>query len=496
MELPDQHFYEFGPFRLDLAQRCLLREQEIVPLAARAFDVLAVLAGSHGRVVAKDALMERVWAGSFVEESNLTVTISAVRRALGDSPAEPRFIETVPKRGYRFVAPVREVSVESAACEGGPADVTMRERTRSRLVVEAGPEEVGAPARLALAARAAPRASRVAFSAAAAVLIGLGALSYAGGFGPARPAPAAPSDEAREAYLRGRYFWNQRSAAGLSKSVTCFRRAIDLDPGYALAYSGLADAYVFDLSDWPKAAETARKALDLDPTLAAPHATLGFGLMFHEWDWEGAERELKLAIEIDPEYATAHQWYATWLAARGRLEEAGQQLREARRLDPVSLSILADQAQVAYFERDYDRAAALCREALELDPDFVWAHIHLSKVYAHTQQAAAYYEARRRADALSGAPADWLAALDASAPGGRDAMLREAIRAYEARPVAVAYAVAECYAHLGDRERALDWLERAVAERNFYLVYAKVEPTFDGLRRDPRFQEVVRRVGS
>jgi tetratricopeptide (TPR) repeat protein len=333
---------------------------------------------------------------------------------------------------------------------------------------------------------------RVAISAAA-LALALGVLAYGGASESRRG--ETPSDEAREAYLRGRYFWNKRSAVGVARSVTLFRRAIELDPEYALAYSGLADAYVFDLSDWPKAAETARKALALDPTLAAPHATLGFGLMFHDWDWEGAERELQLALELDPRYATAHQWYATWLATRGRLEEARQQLAEARRLDPLSLSILGDQAQLAYFERDYARAEALCREALDLDPDFVWAHIHLSKIYAHTGQPAELYAARRRADVLSGAPPEWLAALDESAPRGRDAMLRAAARHYEAHPIAVAYAIAECYAHLGERDLALDWLERASDERNFYLVYMKVEPTFDGLRREPRFQEVARRVG-
>jgi DNA-binding winged helix-turn-helix (wHTH) protein/tetratricopeptide (TPR) repeat protein len=483
MELVARHFYEFGPFRLDLSQRCLLREHELVPLPARAFDVLAVLVESGGRVVLKDALMDQVWAGSFVEESNLTVTISAVRRALGDSPSEPRYIETVPKRGYRFVAPVREVTVEKGAL--GAADVTVQERTRSHVVVE---EEIATPAALP-----AGRARRVAISALAALAIALGALAYGGASESRRG--EAPSDEAREAYLRGRYFWNKRSAAGVARSVTLFRRAIELDPDYALAYAGLADAYVFDLSDWPKAAETARKALELDPTLAAPHATLGFGLMFHEWDWEGAERELKLALERDPRYATAHQWYATWLATRGRLEEARRELGEARRLDPLSLSILADQAQLAYFERDYARAESLCREALDLDPDFVWAHIHLSKIYAHTGQPAELYAARRRADVLSGAPAEWLAALDESAPRGRDAMLRAAARHYESHPIAVAYAVAECYAHLGERDLALEWLERAADERNFYLVYMKVEPTFDGLRREPRFQEVARRVG-
>lgn len=477
MSLRTEEFYEFGPFRLDAVERRLLRDGETVALTAKAVEVLFALVENSGRTVSKEELLSTVWAESFVEEANLTVNISALRRALGEGPSEHRYIETVPRRGYRFVAAVHRIS-------GGPAEAA------AELLPPSLPPPSPAPARWV--------AGTVTLSVVA-VVFALVAFPTSRGEAPVRSedaGPRPPKAEARNAYLKGRFFWNKRSAAGLQKSIACFREAIELDADYALGYAGLADAYVFDLSDWPKAEEAARKAIELDPSIAEPHASLGFGLMFHRWDWEGAERELRQAVVLDPRYATTHQWYATWLAARGRLDEAKAQLEEAHRLEPLSLSVITDLAEVAYFEHDYDRSIARCREALDIDPDFVPARLQLARTYLIKQMEPDSFAERIRVLELTGHPPEQSAPLRAAFEReGLTGVLREETARFEAEPVSAAYAIAQNYAALGDHEGVLYWIRRAYEERNFYLLYMKVDPLFDQHRRDPRFQEVERLVG-
>ena len=187
------------------------------------------------------------------------------------------------------------------------------------------------------------------------------------------------SMQAYEAYVAGRFFWNQRTSAGLYKSIDYFERAISRDPAFALAYAGLADAYAFDLEQWPKAESSARKALQLDDTLGEAHASLGFVRM--AWDKGTAEPEFKKAIELSPRYATAHQWYAIDFASRGRMSEAKEEMRQALALDPYSASINADMAQMYYFAHEYDLAAQQCQRALAIDPNFLNTHINLHDIY-------------------------------------------------------------------------------------------------------------------
>jgi DNA-binding winged helix-turn-helix (wHTH) protein/tetratricopeptide (TPR) repeat protein len=484
-----RHTYEFGPFSLDLEDRCLERDGEVLPLTAKAFDLLLTLVERRGRVVTKDELFDTVWAGSFVEESNLTVSVSALRRVLGDRPSASQYIETVPKRGYRFVAPVREVAEtcdEQTTVEG----VMTHERTRAEVVIE----EV-----TALAPRTAtqPLARRAVVAGAAAVFLGLGAFTV--GFGVrTRPGAGTENPEARAAYLKGRHYWNKRTADGLSKSVASYRRAIEVDPNYALGYAGLADSYVFDLSDWPKAEAAAHKAMDLDPSLAAPHATIGFGLMFHQWDWVGAERELRRAVELDPEYATARQWLATWLLAHGRLEEAKRELDDARRIDPLSVSIITDQAALAYFQHDYERAIALASEAIELDCDAIYARGFVANCYERLGRGEEFIGARRSYREAT-KNAEGLAEDEAAyRSGGIKAVCLADARMNEAEwrnPDQFAYAIAQGYACAGEYDVALGWLERACQIRCFAMLYVKVDPVFDEIRRHPRFAAVEGCVG-
>ncbi len=483
-----RHIYEFGPFTLDVEDRCLARDGEVLPLTAKTFDLLQTLVERRGHVVTKDELFDAVWAGSFVEESNLTVCVSALRRALGDRPSASQYIETVPKHGYRFVAPVREIAEERETVETADG-VTIHERTRAAAVVV---EEETAPR-----AAARPLARRVVLAGAAAALLGLGAFAYGTGERPRRAA-GTEQPEARMAYLKGRHFWNRRTADGLSKSIVLYRRAIELDPSYALAYSGLADAYVFDLSDWPKAEAAARKAMELDPSLGAPHATIAFGLMFHQWDWAGAERELRRAVELDPEYATARQWYATWLLAHGRLEEAASELDAARRLDPLSVAIITDQAALAYYQHDYERAVAIAAEAIELDREAIFARDLVMCCYERLKRGEEFMTALRASREATNA-AGRLAEDEAvyRTGGIRAVCLAEARMNEETwrNPDQFAYAIAQSYARAGEYETALGWLERACQNRGFPLLYIKVDPVFDDIRRHPRFAAVERCVG-
>lgn len=468
-----RHVYEFDSFVVDLEERCLESDGEVVPLTARSFDLLVALVEGRGRVLTKDELLETVWTDSVVEEANLTVGVYALRRALGDSATEPRYIETIPKRGYRFIADVAETTDEIAPPDGA------RPVAPSQTVVRA--------------VRPARRAALVVL--AAVVVVAVAAVVYTATSASA-PAPHAVDPAARVAYLRGRHFWNQRTANGLSKSIAYYRRALEIDPDYALAYAGIADSYVFDLADWPKASAAARKALELDPSLAAPHASLGFGLMFHQWDWAGAERELLRAIELDPSYATAHQWYATWLEAHGRLEEARAELDRAEQLDPTSASIVADLAELAYFEHDYDRAVARAREALDLDPEMMSAHLCLVRAYERQGKDAEWMAARREMAARTtygeAAVEDDRAAF---AAGGMNAAIRRDVERSIQSPGMYRYEIARQYAILGETDHALDWLERAVEHRGFFLVYVRVDPVFEPLRRTDRYREIERRVG-
>ena len=465
--------FEFGPYTLDAAEHRLSCDGEAVALPPKAFATLVVLVENAGHVLSKNDLLDAVWPESFVEEASLTVTISTLRKILGERGRGDRYIETVPKRGYRFVAPVRSVAP--------PAE----------------PDPAQAPASPTATARAPRlRALTLALALAAAALVAAVVVMRPGATSPPHVVQAGTAgDEAREAYVKGRYFWNRRDGEGLFKSMACFKQAIDRDPGYALGYAGLADAYAFDLVRWPEAESLAQRAIELDPTLAEPHATLGFIRMFWQWDWDGAEQELQLAVDRNPGYATAHQWYALLLAARGRGAEARERMALAARLDPVSLPIAADAGQLLYFDRDYDRALDQCRRALELDPRFINAHVYMERIYLQKGMHDEAFAAMLAAAEIGGVSADRRARMRVWYEGrGMGHVLAEHAAELAASPTQF-YARAERHARLGEREQALACLERAVDEHNLEVVFVGADPVWDELRSDPRFVEVVRRVG-
>lgn len=312
------------------------------------------------------------------------------------------------------------------------------------------------------------------------------------------------SPEAIKHYVQGRYWWNKRGP-GLLKSIAFFSQALDADPTFAAAYSGMGDAYVqlgyasiLAPSDaFPKARAAAVRALDLDPSLAEPHATLAYVHMYYDWDWKGAEQEFKRAIELDPNYATAHEWYGLFLAAMGRFSEANSHERRAKELDALSTPIAGTAAWVLYNAREYDAARSELKIALRSDSTFALGHLYLGRVEEATgnyTRALAEYEA-------AGPLRSWVPILAAKGHvlglvGRRKEAqaLLSRLDSMSKQQYVTAYGVALIYESLGQKDSAFAWLERGVRERTNWLVWLNRDPRWRTLRRDPRFKSLVRQV--
>lgn len=311
---------------------------------------------------------------------------------------------------------------------------------------------------------------------------------------------------ALDLYVRGRYWWNKRGP-GLLTSIDFFTKALDVDPRFALAYSGLADAYVqlgyaslLRPDDaFPKARAAAQRALELDSTLAEPHAALGYVKMYYAWDWSGAEQEFRHALALDPSYATGHEWYGLFLAAMGRFDEAIVEERRAQELDPLSTAVAGTSAWVQYYGGRFDAADRELRVVLREDSNFALGHFYLGRVdesRGDLKAALGEYDAtgplrrwvptiaaRGRVLALTGRTRDartTLAVMDSMSRRG----------AY-----VTAYAVALVHGALGQNDSAFAWLDRGVAERSHWLVWLNRDPRWESIRDDARFAALVKRVG-
>jgi adenylate cyclase len=314
--------------------------------------------------------------------------------------------------------------------------------------------------------------------------------------------------EAYHHYLRGRYFWHQRDdpqrrEENLRKSLDYYQHALAADPGFALAYAGMADSYASLAGRMPpdeayaQAKTAALQALKHDETLAEGHVALARILVFHEWDWAGAGRAYRRAIELGPSYATARQWYGMYLLHLGQGDGALREIRLAQRLDPLSISVNSDVGRVLYFTRSYDEAVTQWRSILELDPNSADARLYLGLTYL---QKGMFQEARVEfehwAELRREAPTALLAYMHAAAGDRAEAQrLLEGLLS-DAPPRGVpAAAIALIYGQLGDRDNAFRWLDRAVEERSSFLLFIKVSPRVDPLRSDPRFRELLQRIG-
>jgi TolB-like protein/DNA-binding winged helix-turn-helix (wHTH) protein/Tfp pilus assembly protein PilF len=313
------------------------------------------------------------------------------------------------------------------------------------------------------------------------------------------------ASEAYELYLKGRYFWNKRTKQGLQQAIEYFQRAIDKDPAYARAYAGLAETYALmggysglpPTGFIPKARAAAQRALELDERLPEAHTALAVIAQTYDWDWPTAEKEYRRAIQLNPNYATAHHWYAECLALQGRFDEAFPQIENARQLDPLSLIIATDYGAILYFSRQYDRAIEQLRGVLEMEPDFPRAHM---LVWAYAQKGL-FAEALDDAEAYQrreNAPWSWVMIAYVSGRSGDQAKARLALKRLEQPgrngPLdTLAFAVA--YIGTGENDKALVELEKAYRGHSSSLTALKVDPIYDPLRGEPRFQELVRRIG-
>jgi TolB-like protein/DNA-binding winged helix-turn-helix (wHTH) protein/Flp pilus assembly protein TadD len=313
--------------------------------------------------------------------------------------------------------------------------------------------------------------------------------------------------EAYEAYLKGRYFWNKRTAEDLEKAVDYFNLAIARDPNYAAAYSGLADTYAL-LGDWeyaamspkeamPKALFAARKALQLDDRLGEAHASLAFCLEGFDWDFAAAEKEFQRAIDLNPGYATAHHWYAWHLSLVGRNQEAIAEMEKAVSLDPVSPVVNADLAELLLIARRPDESTLQSRKTIELNTGFAFAHNQLAQAYIQKQMFGAAIAELQEAISLGGNSPIFVANLARAYAGSNQkaeatALLNDLKKRSDPKSPLVVE-IAMIYVALGDKDQAMIWLKKGFEERFNPGVLER--PCFDELRPDPRFQDLARRIG-
>jgi TolB-like protein/class 3 adenylate cyclase/Tfp pilus assembly protein PilF len=315
---------------------------------------------------------------------------------------------------------------------------------------------------------------------------------------------ATNSPDAYLNYLRGRQLWNQRTEKSLKQAIDFFNNALKIDENYAMAYTGLADSYatlaflefMAPHEADPKAREAAEKALSLDGQLAEAHTSLGLIKFQYDWDWKGAEQELKKAISINPSYAPAHHFYADYLKAMGRFDEALTEIEQAQALDPLSLAISTGVGHVLYLSRQYDEAIVQYQRAVDLDPDFMISHVWFGRPYLEKgmyEEAIAELETAVR---LSGESTLALAMLGhglASAGRSEEAMeILEKLKERSKRQYVPSYWIAVIYNGFKDKEQVIHWMKKAYEERSSWLVWTNVEPRFDWLRDDPDVAELLK----
>jgi DNA-binding winged helix-turn-helix (wHTH) protein/Flp pilus assembly protein TadD len=504
----------FGVFQVNLAARELRKHGVRIRLSGQPFSILSILLEKPGEVITREEIRQRLWSSdTFVDfEHSLNSAIKKLRAALGDSSENSRYIETVPRLGYRFIAPVEQVS----AMAPSPANVSV---VTDRSAVPAATVEV-----------AGKRRWQVFLGLSIVLILALGTYfawsvfrshaqpqSKSAGEIHAAPKgnesvrsnqpPLSPkSAEAHELYLKGLYFWNKRSVPGFQQAIEYFQQATTVDPNYAPAYAGLANSYtlltayasVSAALYMPQARAAALRALELDEGLAEAHTALALIVQNQDWDWQTSEKEFRRAIELNPNYATAHHWYAEHLMWLGRFDEALRESERARQLDPLSLIIAADYGAILYFSQQYDRAIEQFRGVLRKDPNFSRAGLIVYPYVEKGMFAQALGEAELFRRLYGEGPWYWSELAYIYGRAGQTERARRDLEKLEklsrqgqVNPVTM------LWAHLGtgNKEEALADLEKAYSEHFGILTTLKVEPAFDPLNSDPRFQDLLRRVG-
>ena len=629
----------FGVFELDLRSGELRKHGLRVRLQEQPFRLLEMLLERPGEVVTREELQKRLWpADTFVDfDHGLNKAINKIREALGDSAESPRFVETVSRRGYRFLAEVKDSEVPARNPELGaqprppvippaapdhpypPDEVAeIKNPSLSRawkisvlllLLVAAvlvirklhsWNRPVAAIRSLAVlpfeslsndasqdyfadgmtdelisdlgqisALRVISRTSVMSYKHARkplpeiarelnvdAVVEGtvlrsgnevritaqlidaladkhLWSQSYEGelrntltlqndvaraiadqiriNLSPQEQAALKKvrvvNPESFQSYLKGRYFWNKRTAEALNVARVYFDQAIEEDPTFAQAYSGLADTYSL-LGDWqyavmtpkealPKAKASAIKALELDTALGEAHNSLAFCLDGFEWDFEGAGKEFRRAIDLNPSYATAHHWYAWHLALISLYDDAIVEMRKAESLDPLSLIINADLAELLLLVHSYDKSIEQSRKTVDMDANFALAHNQLGQAYLQKRMyEPAIAELEKSVQLSGGCPTCMANLARAYAESGKRGEAEKLLGDLKKRSnpnASLASEISMIYAALGDRNQAINWLEKGYQER--FNPGVLLRPGFDSLRSDPRFENVARRIG-
>jgi TolB-like protein/Flp pilus assembly protein TadD len=577
----DRQRLRFGLFEADLVSRELYKRGHLVHLQEQPFRILAMLLEQPGEVISREQVQKKLWTkGTFVDfDEGLDTALKKLRQALGDSPQNPIFVETIPRRGYRFIAPVNGVKPASAWKQPAtgkimlavlPFDNLSGDREQEyfsdglteEMINQLGrlrPERLGVIARtsamnykhaskgidqigrelgvdyvleggvrcagerLRITAQLIQVTDQTHFWAEsyerdlsdALVLQSEVALAIASEINVkltpqqrtrlVNTRPLIPA--AYEAYLKGRYSWNRRSEEGFKKSIEYFNQAIGKDPIYALAYTGLADGYI-ELAEYslvppkeglPRAREAATIALELDDSLAEAHTSLAAVKELYEWDFGSAETGYRRALGLSSGYATAHQWYAELLSRLGRHEEALAEIRRAQELDPVSLIIDGLVGELLLQAGQEDEAIERLKKTLELDPNFGWGHGALGNVFLRKakfgEAIAEYQNAMRLTPNIN----EFAGALgNAFARGGQRAKAQELLdelREQSKRRYVSWVDIAPVCAGLGDKDQAFFSLQRAYDQHDTKLIRVNVEPRFDSLRADPRFSDLLHRIG-
>jgi TolB-like protein/tetratricopeptide (TPR) repeat protein len=569
--------YEFGAYRLDAQSRMLFRDGDHVTLPPKVTELLVALVQAAGRVLTRKELLQRLWPDTVVEEGSLTSHISLLRKALGEDPKAQGVIETLPKRGYRFVASVKRLA--SGAHDSGVGRTMLvvlpfenlsagerydyfSEGLTEEMITELArlsPERLGVIARTSAmqfksttkgiaqiggelgvshvlegsVRRVGDRVRITAQLIRVSDESHLWAQSYERDLhdvlevqtevarvvareiqikltpheqrrlNPDKTRSVNP--QAYELYLRGRHFWYRRTEEGIRKSIQCFEEALRHDPGFAAAYDGISDAHTMlacrgmtpALESFHKAKTAARQAVRLQPELGEGYASLAH-VRLHDWDWVGLESEFRQAVELDPGYAIAHYWYAEYLMAMGRIQEAVGRVEHSWELDPLNSVINASVGMIRYLAHDYDGALVALRRGLEIDPTHYVSYLRMGLVCLQKKLPNEAIDAMRQAVMHSGGSTEALAGLAQAhaVTGDKRAMERIVKELGESAGRYVSpYNVARVYAAIDEKQRALEWLERAYREHNPDLIELTREPSFADLHSDAKFRELVERIG-
>ena len=473
----------FGPYRLDLDTGELFRSDVQVKVQPQPSKLLVMLVERAGELVTRDEIRRTVWgADTFVDfDQSVNFCIRQIRAALHDNADAPCYVETLPRRGYRFIAPVQG----------------LRERPAAAPPIEVPPVPVAATG----------RRSRATVGYAAVLLIVATVALGIGAFKQSRAGTTRATCKANQQVELGRFFLDKRRKAETIKAIEHFEAALEEDPDCGSAYAGIADAYnqmagVFVAGNPPTsvrllAMRAATRAIQLDPSLAEGYTALGYTTL-HELDWSQAEWALRRSIELNPKYTPGHLVYANYLAAQRRFGEAIAETRKALEIEPASLRVRQALAWMLYFDRQYDAAIRELRTIVEMDGTYAIARFHLGEALLVARR---FDEAvpilQRVVDDTERAPAPLGLLAMAYSGNGQEEPARRILEDLEERSTSENVpltAVLLAYIAVGDKARAIDMLERGYAERDNYEIWIDASPLMDSLRNEPRYQAVCRQV--